>query len=234
MPVLTIGHVSTSVRQACRTCRGPVGAGYAQCFQCDLASREAPGLLADAVVPIAYAVKGGDLARDLRWYKSGRDDAAQARERLQEMLATFLCSRGESVWRVAGMAGAPTAVAVVPSGQGRPGDHPLLRVVRAVTAPLPVVPLCIRPEGAARGRAVSAEWLRVAGRVAGLDMLLVDDTWVSGASAQSAAVALKLAGAARVAVVVLGRHIDPADPRTADFVRAISGPSMLKLFHSPD
>jgi orotate phosphoribosyltransferase len=46
-------------------------------------------------------------------------------------------------------------------------------------------------------------------------VLLVEDTWVSGSSAQSAAVALRGAGARHVAVVVLGRHVDPADPRSA-------------------
>jgi adenine/guanine phosphoribosyltransferase-like PRPP-binding protein len=50
------------------------------------------------------------------------------------------------------------------------------------------------------------------------DVLLIDDTWVSGASAQSAAAALKLAGARRVAIVVLGRHLDPADPRAGQLV----------------
>jgi len=35
---------------------------------------------------------------------------------------------------------------------------------------------------------------------------------VSGASAQSAAAALKQAGARHVAVVVLGRHVNPDDP----------------------
>ena len=45
---------------------------------------------------------------------------------------------------------------------------------------------------------------------------------MSGGSAQSAAAALKLAGARRVAVVVLGRHVDPADPRSAALLRAIN------------
>ena len=39
-------------------------------------------------------------------------------------------------------------------------------------------------------------------------VLLVDDTWTTGGRAQSAAIALHDAGAARVAVVVLGRHFD--------------------------
>jgi hypothetical protein len=44
---------------------------------------------------------------------------------------------------------------------------------------------------------------------------------VSGGSAQSSAAALKLAGAVRVAVLVLGRHLDPADPRSAGLLRAL-------------
>src|SRR5205807_10212935 len=49
----------------------------------------------------------------------------------------------------------------------------------------------------------------------GPPVLLLADSWVSGASAQSAAAALKRAGARHVAVVVLGRHVDPADRRSA-------------------
>jgi hypothetical protein len=52
-------------------------------------------------------------------------------------------------------------------------------------------------------------------------VLVVDDTWVSGGSAQSVAAALKLAGARRVAVVVLGRHVNPADPRSAAFLESV-------------
>ncbi len=41
----------------------------------------------------------------------------------------------------------------------------------------------------------------------GASVLLLDDTWTSGGTAQSAAVALKRAGARSVAAVVLGRHV---------------------------
>lgn len=195
--------------------------GFALCYQCDQASRVGGGLLADAVAPIAYAVKGGELAVDLWRYKSGRRGADESAGRLGEMLSAFLGEHGAAIWRAAGMTEGPRAVAVVPSGQGRPGDHPLLAIAEAATG-LPVVRLSVRPGHAAHGRHVSTGWLRVGGRVSGADVLLVDDSWVSGASAQSAAAALKLAGAARVAVVVIGRHIDPADPRSHDLVRALS------------
>ena len=99
-------------------------------------------------------------------------------------------------------------------------QYPLLGIVESCVA-LPVTRLAVGPLGAARGRGVSVGWLQVRGPVAGADVLLVDDTWVSGGSAQSAAAALKLAGAVRVAVIVLGRHLDPADPRSAPLLHAI-------------
>jgi hypothetical protein len=45
---------------------------------------------------------------------------------------------------------------------------------------------------------------------------------VSGASAQSAAAALKLAGARHVAVVVVGRHVNPADRRSGPLVAGLT------------
>lgn len=197
--------------------------GYALCYQCDQARQVAGGLLADTVAPIAYAVKGGDLARDLWRYKSGRDPDGEAAERLREMLASFIEEYGDRVWAAAGMNGKPRALAVVPSGQGRPGRHPLLDLAEPAVN-LPVIPVTVREGQAVHGRYVSTDWLRVEGQplAASADVLLIDDSWVSGASAQSAAAALKLAGAARVAIIVLGRHVDPADPRSAQLVRTLT------------
>jgi len=203
----------------CRTCRGPADAGFARCYQCNQAIRQAGGLLADAVAPIGYAVRGGRLAGDLRHYKSDRPEAAAAAARLRELLSAFLRDHGGSVWRAAGMEAGPSAVAVVPSGQGRPGRHPLAGLV-ARCVDLPPIRLSVAP-AAVPVRGVSLGWLRPDGPVAGADVLVVDDTWVSGGSAQSAAAALKLAGARRVAIVVLGRHVNPADRGSARFLAAL-------------
>jgi hypothetical protein len=212
--VLSIGCVF------CRTCRGPAKDGFARCYQCDLASSQVGGLLADAVAPIGYAVRGGRLAGDLWRYKSDCVDAGPSAARLRDTLAAYLGDHGESVWRAAGMADGPRSVAVVPSGRGRPGGHPLLGLVGSCVD-LPLVGLSIAPREAAHVRGVDPRWLRVEGRVAGADVLVVDDTWVSGGSAQSAAAALKLAGARRVAIVVLGRYVNPDDPRSAPFLAAL-------------
>lgn len=189
---------------------------------------EAGGLLADVVAPTGYAVRGGQLAEDLRRYKSDRAGAAAAAAagRLRERLAGFLADQGWSVWAAAGMTAGPQAVAVVPSGQGRTGAHPLVGLVRACVE-LPLVRLAVvAPESHSRG--VNPGWVRVADLAGGGmlvagggDVLVVDDTWVSGGSAQSTAAALKLAGARRVAVVVLGRHVNPADRRSATFLESV-------------
>jgi hypothetical protein len=187
-----------------------------------MALSEAGGPLADAVAPVGYAVRGGPLAQDLYQYKSDRVDpatAARAAARLAGSLRGFLAEQGPALWRAAGMLAGPAAAAVVPSGQGRQGAHPLADIVQSCTG-LPVVRLSVRP-AEVHARGVNARWVRVASPVAGADVLVVDDTWVSGGSAQSVAAALKRSGARRVAIVVLGRHVNPADPRAGKFLAAL-------------
>jgi len=194
----------------CRACQGPARPGYARCYQCELHAQSAPGLLADAVAPVAYAVKGSRLARDLWLYKSGRPGSGPAGARLLLLLLAFLHDHGSRVWRQAGMA-RPSHVCVVPSGRGRAGPHPL----RALAAPclaLPWVSMRPRPGGDPWARSLDAGRFRAGHEVAGAEVLLLDDTWASGSSAQSASVALKQAGARAVAVVVIGRHVPPAAP----------------------
>jgi hypothetical protein len=162
-------------------------------------------MLADTVAPVAYAPKGGRLARDLWLYKSGRPGSREASAALLAMLLAFLHDRGAQVWRRAGM-GAPSHACVVPTGRGRPGPHPLKALVAGCVA-LPWAVLRPAEQAGHQVRALDPERFRAAEPLAGARVLLLDDTWTTGASAQSAALALKRAGARSVAVVVLGRHM---------------------------
>jgi hypothetical protein len=196
---------SSAAPGVCQACLGPAGQNYARCFQCELHAQSAPGLLADTVAPVAYAGKGSRLARDLWLYKAGRPTSAAAGSHLLRLLLVFLHDHGSRVCRQAGMS-PPSHVCVVPSGRGRPGQHPL----RALAGPyltLPWVGMRPRPGADPWARSLDPGRFRAGQRLAGAGVLLLDDTWASGASAQSAAAALKQAGAAAVAVVVIGRHV---------------------------
>jgi len=201
----------------CRICRGPVRPGLARCYQCGRHGSLGPGLLADAVVPISYAVKGSALAADLWRYKSWPTPSVSARAAVLALLLAFLHDHGPCVWRHAGMA-APGRLAVVPTGCGRPGPPPLLELISPYLR-LPLTRLAMWP--GRQSRDLDIQRFHAERAVARADVLLIDDTWVSGASAQSAAAALKLAGARRVAIVVLGRHLDPANPRAAQLMAGL-------------
>jgi hypothetical protein len=193
----------------CRTCHGPARPGWARCFQCRLHAESAPGLLADVVVPVGYAVKGSEFAQALWRYKSGRDGAQAAQSALRALLLVFLHDHGACVWRSAGLP-ASSHVSVVPSGRGRPGPHPLAELITPYLA-RPAAGLARAGPADPGGRDLDPARFRAARPLPGAAVLLLDDTWTSGAAAQSAALALRAAGARYVAVVVLGRHVSPAD-----------------------
>jgi hypothetical protein len=169
------------------------------------------------VVPIAFAIKGGPHAMRLWQYKSisapaiqviggpaeGADEAAAL---LRALLLVFLRDHGQCGWREAGMTWPPTHLAVVPSARGRIGVHPL----RALIGPYLN---CRWTELSARTDYHQVRELDPdrfwAAPVPGGRVLLLDDTWTTGASAQSAAMALRREGASSIATVVLGRHINP-------------------------
>jgi hypothetical protein len=203
----------------CAVCRGPAGPGGPGaarapcCYQCALHRQLASGSLADLVAPVSFAIKGSQHATRLWQYKSprlaGSAPAAHATA-LRAMLLVFLRDHGRCLWRAAGIT-RPALVAAVPTGRGRPGTHPLAELVRPYLA-LPWAELTARAGG---DRARDLDPARFsAASVPAASVLLIDDTWTTGSSAQSAAMALRAAGARSVVTVVLGRHVGAADART--------------------
>src|ERR1700691_5990846 len=89
----------------CAACRIPVRPGNIRCYQCRQHAETLPGLLADVVVPISYAVKGGEHARNLWLYKSARPGAGRAQAALRALLLVFRPAHATCVWRSAGMTG---------------------------------------------------------------------------------------------------------------------------------
>jgi hypothetical protein len=192
----------------CRVCCAGVEPRFTTCASCtELRRRLGMPLL--PVLPVSLAAAGGPLYRALRLYKTAHPEAADLRRRLGALLAAFFgahlpCAAPEGI----------DLVTVVPSSWGRPAPHPLAGVLGAV----PSLPVAGHVLSAAPGsvghRSPSADMAAVVAPVAGRRVLLVDDTYTTGARLQSAARALAGAGASSVRAVVVGRFVRPGWPPT--------------------
>lgn len=163
----------------------------------------------DLVLPISLYELGGQLHVMLRDYKDSRWPAVRRRHArdLAAVLARFLA--GHLACLTARLAGSVDLVTTVPSTRSREEVHPLVAVVRMVSALRRVHKEVLVPDQSSVDRSASDNAFAVDGAVDGQHVLVVDDTFTTGARAQSAASALKIAGAAAVGVLVLGRVVRP-------------------------
>ncbi|WP_345678341.1 hypothetical protein [Yinghuangia aomiensis] len=175
--------------------------------------------MADAVIPVSLALKGEQYANELWRYKNAAGPQQQYfRTGLAAVLWRFL-DRHERC--IADHCSVPAlrVVTTVPSTSGRV-DHPLRTMVSVMvgaTRDRYRDMLIAAPNASELGRTASS--LRYTSEaLRDESVLLVDDTWTTGNHAQSAASALKAAGAGRVAVVVLGRHLNTDFGDTATHV----------------
>jgi hypothetical protein len=190
---------------ACGTCFNFTD-GYARCYACDHGR-----LVLDAVAPISYSVAREQLHHALASYKRLDGDVAR---RLGASLAAiawrFLAEHERCLAQAAGT-DRFELVTTVPSGDlSRDERHPLRWIVGELVAPTRdrYERLLWRSEVEVPQRSFSAEKFVAPNPIDGRSVLLIDDTWTTGASAQSAAAALKAAGAGPVAAVVVGRHLN--------------------------
>jgi len=182
---------------------------FAQCVSCVGSSQ------LDVVVPISYAPRGDQLAVALRGYKDEHLYPTRYHHamRLAAILWRFLMAHEDHVARASGV-GSFDVVAVVPSkttpkDEARPGLRTIVGTVVEHTAPR--FERLLRPtDSELVGRYFDPDRYATARQLDGESVLLIDDTWVSGSSAQSAAAALRNAGAARVGCVVIGRWLTPS------------------------
>jgi len=189
----------------CTTCFNLIDE-YERCYACARGQN-----VLDAVAPISYSVAHEPLHRTLFGYKRLPPELARGyRAELIMILRTFLEHHEECVARAAGVAGF-ALVTTVPSGdRHRDAEHPLPRLVIAALAGTRerYQRLLCRSAFESGDRAYDFLKYLAVRPLQGETVLLVDDTWTTGANAQSAAAALKSAGAGRVAAIVIGRHVN--------------------------
>ena len=180
--------------------------GYPRCYTC---ARTPPAL--DAIAPISYSVAAGQLHHVLATYKRlnggvGRRLSTQ----LAAVLWRFLSGHERCLAQAAGVP-AFDLVATVPSGDGeRDAGHPLRWIVSEVVGPTRDRHrrLLARSGVPVAAHEFDRRRYEVTVSPAQAAVLVIDDTWTTGANLQSAATALKEAGAQTVAAVVIGRHLN--------------------------
>ncbi|MHB1836552.1 MAG: hypothetical protein ACYCXW_16515 [Solirubrobacteraceae bacterium] len=205
----------------CRICFNLTD-GWDRCYACAHGGREL-----DRVVPISYSVAGEQLHHALAGYK--RAPAPVAGELalgLAAVLWRWLQTHEQCVAQATGVTTFPLVTIVPSADRRRAGAHPLHSIVGELL-------------GVTRGRyrrllersAVEVEMhvfnparYVAVDELGGEPVLLIDDTWTTGANAQSAAAALKAAGAGPVAAVVLGRHINRCWRDNDARLRAVPSP----------
>jgi len=199
------------------------------CFACRWVGLRL-GLPLAPVLPVRLCPLPSPLYAVLMGYKES--PVAEARHRfapmVRQLFDDFLAGHAPCI---AAAADGPVEIALPVPSTARPIGAPLERLeglARTVRTRLPAARwspgLLIRtraPVGHMRPDAGAFEVpAAVQGVVGGRCAVLLDDTYVSGARAQSAAAALRRAGARGVVVVVLGRVLRPDRvPAHAAFLR---------------
>jgi hypothetical protein len=198
----------------CRVCAGPVG-GFDRCWRCEQHRRI--GGVADVVAPLSYAIAGTPSGALVRDYKN--HPVRSVRERhsalVKELVWQGITRHERCIGRAAGL---PVSCRlIIPSLTSRPGRHPFAELTQTMTA-ASAVALVPAPE-ARCDRAINDKFvLQPAARLDGQHVLILDDVWTTGSNGQSAALAVRRAGAAAVSVMVVGRWLSPDRRRTADFI----------------
>jgi hypothetical protein len=205
--------------RACEICCGPTVAPFVHCFACRTLAELLHGPLTP-VLPASLCPVPGPLYRVLMGYKESPVDEARRRfaRRVGELFDAFLS--GHRVCVEEALGGSVGLVLPVPSSS-RPSGSPLSHVdgLGPRTAAVLGQGACWLPPVLERGRGeighmrpnpaafVVARHFQQA--VRGSRVVLLDDTYVSGSRAQSAAMALRRAQARAVVIAPLGRVVRP-------------------------
>lgn len=188
----------------CRVCWAFIDPDYETRFKCG----HRPDCL-DAMVPITYSEHLGQMHLALRNYKDANSPAIRRHDviRLAAILWRFLRDHEPCVAGAAGVGGFDL-VTIVPSSKPERDRHSAFAELTGWIEPIKErLQRTLEPTGEVEGREFDPNRYRAITDLSGRSVLLLDDTWTAGGHAQSAAHALTAAGAQKIALVVIGRHV---------------------------
>ncbi len=191
----------------CLLCLGAVIETYDQCFNCNelLRRSSAPQSLRGRVVPMSITPNPGTWYSILQSYKKGmwREYAPV----IASLAYEWLTVHEPAIERLLG--GAIDLFTIVPSKTlGVTYDSQLLRLALSLVAPvaerLAPTLACVDREAYGRTKYAPQMFTPIA-PAAGKRIVLIEDTWITGATAASAAGALLDAGASSLVITPIAR-----------------------------
>jgi hypothetical protein len=205
-----IGSIPTPSEWVCPRCCGPCWIQYSHCYGCERVFVDAPPVLRNKVVPISSTLEEGAWYGQLVAYKT---TSRAPWPLLGGLVSHFASTHAERLKEL--LEGPPTALTVVPSKRGiSVTEQPLYRVLQETLTwrqqALPRPSVLLEHTGAPVPRQTfTPEAFRALrrNRIREGRILLVEDSWTSGATAISAAGALLESGAAQVVVLPIARLV---------------------------
>lgn len=205
----------------CSVCATPVQ-GYQRCYPCNSHARS--GLaVAGRVASVVYAREpSASGQRDQTYlamygYKAPHPQPAHVNV-VRSLLALAVLGHTDCDLKLAGGARRFRWTSV-PSTRDPVREHPLRALASPLFRPGYELLVRIRP-GAIKARTLQSENFEVPTPVPqGTHVLVIDDSWVTGGSAQSTAIAARQAGAESVSILAIARILRPDFTTTAEFLK---------------
>lgn len=190
----------------CDFCRNGAGEGYTRCYQCNKSRQLEP----PNVLPITMEVLGSLIHDHLRNYKDSNNELVRQwmGSRLAALLALFLDRHRSCV-------GDWDLVTCVPSVK-RVALEPIVRSVPELARGYRQV---LRERPGRPSHQPSVEHFAVTYPVSGKRVLLLDDTFTTGAALFSSTAAIRQEGGLVIGPVVIGRYVDPRWPPSEALLR---------------
>ncbi|MFL0412070.1 phosphoribosyltransferase [Microbacterium paludicola] len=176
---------------------------------------------ADRVVPLTYAVAGAQSGRNFYNYKDvtvNERTRENAFAQIVPFMWAFTVDHADCLDRAATRP--VDAVCIVPSGRGREGAHPLERIARHApprwtrTDATRIAAPRSRFDPASIGFAQDQD-------LDGAHLVVIDDTWVKGASAETVGMAARRRGAAEITILAVARWLEPRFGNTREIHAAV-------------
>lgn len=197
----------------CPICGGFKNPSYGECRSCDMLAHQARSLgladkLADRVACGVYAAEPDSQTLKMMYgYKDPQPVSPDYRRNVQAIMALAIIGHVQCLTALSGLP--LTGWAMVPSTRSSPRfnrQHPLHDIVDGLLPALPEIRLVSQQS---KQRVLDTNAFALSDpadrRLLSGNVLLIDDSWVTGGTVQSAAVRLKLEGAMQVSVYCVAR-----------------------------